>query len=576
MTPWQVLVDMIEEQEVEMVFGLGDNYINMLAGEKSDMLAVNVRHESSAPFMAMAYSRLSGNVGVCSGSQGPGTANLIPGTLEAHSGHTPLVMPCHSSPLSTSGRGEFQECDQVGMMEPVTKWSARVTDSGRLPWYVQRAFRNAIAGSPGPVYLDLPDDVMGEGPLRTESRDNGEELSTPGDHDKATRSRMQADEKSVQKTLEMLIEADRPLVIFGNGAVFSRAFAAAEKLIDDLKLPFLTTPGGRGLIPESHPLALGVSGRYRTEPARIYQESADLIFTVGSSNEAFQTGGWQHMPAEADYIQLDIKPEAIGRSWQPDHHLIGDARTVMEQLLDMFEARKKNRSERIAKMEEDRKAVAAEIREEKEKFFDQVQQEKAALSRPLLARQILPHASEIFGQEAILVNENGSQDIWSYFYPYFQVESRLGCIPVAEQTCMGIGVVGAIAASLTEPDRPVLCVAGDGAFQMYMQEMATAVQYEAGCTWLVLNNSGLGWIRAKQQRAGFSQKSTEFTTQPEMARVAENFGCLGLQVEEPDELRPALRSALSANKRGQPALIDCRLEYEPDMSHLDDGKWWQV
>ena len=577
MNSWEILVKMVKEQGVEMVFGLGDSYLNMLA-EEAGLLAVNVRHESAAPFMAMAYSRLSGNIGICSASAGPGTANLVPGVLEAYSGCSPLVIPCHSAAISTSGRGEFQECDQVALMEPITKWSAQIPKAELLPWYFKRSITLALNGVPGPVYLDLPHDVMGAGPLEANPADQGVESSSPEYPENFTRveqQRIAADPTSVEQVFSALIKAEHPVVIFGNGAVLSRAFEESRQFVEEFELPFLTTPGGRGLISEDHPLALGLSGRYRTEPARNYYQKADLLITVGSKNEAFQTGYWQHFPERASFIQLDINPEAVGRNWQPDLALIGDVKTVMQQLLNQLNSQEKSREQQQqSEIKEKRAELRKELVEQKDKFQKKIFSESKT-SRGLLAREIIPVANQVFGSETILVNENGSQDIWSYFYPYYQVESRLGCLPVAEQTCMGMGIVGAIAARLTCPERPVLCIAGDGAFQMYLQEMATAVQYNAGCTWLVLNNQGLGWIRAKQQRAGFSTYSTDFSFQPDLTAAAESFGCLGFKVTEMDQLRPALTSALEANAEGQPVLIDCEIEYNPDMSHLDDGRWWE-
>ncbi|SDL31503.1 thiamine pyrophosphate-binding protein [Halarsenatibacter silvermanii] len=574
MDPWELLIELLKVQEVDTVFGLGDSYVNMLA-DQAGLQAINLRHESSAPFMAMAYSRLTGKAGVISASAGPGTANLTPGMLEALSGCTPIVALCHSAPVATHGRGEFQECDQVKMMEPVSKWSAQVKEAELLPWYLRRAFTKALSGVPGPVYLDLPDDIMGSGPFKGQPENWNLDQELVENQTRVTEARPAAARDDVRQAALTLVKAEKPVAIFGNGAVLARAFEQGKDFVESYGLPFLTTPGGRGLISEDHELALGVSGRYRTKPARKYYEKADLLITIGSSNEAFQTGHWEHFPEDARYIQLDIEPESQGRSWRPDIHLAGDVKEVLSQLLDEHQRLQNENLQMMERLQEKKAEIAEEVSMAKEKFAVQVKEETSELSYPLLAREVVKTADEIFGPEAILVNENGSQDIWSYFYPYFRVQSILGCIPVAEQTCMGMGVTGAIAAHLARPERPVLCITGDGAFQMYMQEMATAVQYEAGCTWLVLNNKGLGWIRAKQQKAGFPTVSTSFQAQPDLAQTAESFGCHGISVKDPDELRPALKSAMEANKKGKPAVVDCKIDHKPDMDHLDDGRWWK-
>ncbi len=191
-------------------------------------------------------------------------------------------------------------------------------------------------------------------------------------------------------------------------------------------------------------------------------------------------------------------------------------------------------------------------------------------SESLRAREVIYKACQTFNDNTILVNENGGQDTWSYSYPYYQVKSILGNIPVAEQTCMGMGVVGAIGAKLTEPDRQVLAICGDGAFQMYLQEMATACQYNLGLTWLVLNNDGLGWIRSKQKSAGLKTDTTAYKSQPDLTKVAQAYCCYAETINKKEEIVPALEAAISANKNDIPVVLNCKIEYWPDMSHLDD------
>ncbi|UCC90130.1 MAG: thiamine pyrophosphate-binding protein, partial [Dehalococcoidia bacterium] len=161
MNAWEAIGNMVRSQGVELVFGLGDTDLLLYAEKVPGLTPIRLRYEGSAPFMAMAYSRLSGKPGVCNGSPGPGVANLVPGVLEAHSGCVPLVVVCPAASQKTAGMGEFQECDQLGMMTPITKWSARVPHTERIPWFINRAFSVAINGQPGPVYLEIPYDVGG-------------------------------------------------------------------------------------------------------------------------------------------------------------------------------------------------------------------------------------------------------------------------------------------------------------------------------------------------------------------------------------------------------------------------------
>lgn len=563
MDPWKVIVEMFKVQGIEYVFGLGDTFINMYADEIDGIEAINLRHESSTPFMAMAYSRLTGKIGVCSGAPGPGVANLIPGVLEAYSGSIPLVIPCLSASRETKGRGEFQEADQVKMMEPVTKWSAQVPSAERIPWYLKEAFKIAQTGRPGPVYLDIPADVAGSGPLS--KNDDQYDIEYPKAFTEFEPVRPVAAIEKIKKAKNMITNAEKPVIIAGNGVIISRAFNEFATFIEKSKIPFLTTPGGRGIYPENTDLALGVSGRYRSEPGRRYYQMSDLVIIIGSSNEAFQTGWWEHLPDNADIIQLDIDltlPGRAGKAWEPDLFLPGDIKNNLEELNKL-----------LIESEIDKEFIQSRIqtvKDLKSDYFQRVEKDIAAKGENLRAREVIYEACQVFDDNTILVNENGGQDTWSYSYPYYQVKSILGNIPVAEQTCMGMGVVGAIGAKLTRPERPVLAICGDGAFQMYLQEMATACQYNLGLTWLVLNNNGLGWIRSKQKTAGFATETTDFKSQPDLTKVAQAYGCYAKTIKKSEDIVPALKSAISANTNKIPAVLNCEIEYWPNMEHLDD------
>jgi len=556
MYPWEAIARMVAAQGVEMTFGIGDSHLQLYAEKTPGLQAVNVRYEGSAPFMAMAYARLSGRPGVCSASTGPGIANMVPGALEALSGCSPLVMLCHSIDQKTEGMGEFQECDQLGMMRPVTKWAVRVNDIDRLSWYVNRAFALAMNDQPGPVFVEIPYDVGGD-------ITHGIPADVPEpDFSPATRLRSAGDPDMVTRAAKLLIEAERPVIIAGNGAMLSGAGGAFRALAEKLGMPFATSPGGRGIVSENHPLALGLVGMYRNTLAREYLTTADLILTVGSRNEAFQTHRWDDLPAGAKLIQVDAVASEIGRNWVPDVGIVGDAKLVLQQLLQEI-----TEHHRVpAGLESPR---VHELTTAKRELVASVDDECATKEYPFAAKRIVHELGNAFGSNTVLVNENGSQDSWSFVYPYYTVGDNSMCVPVAEQTCMGMGVVGAIAAKLTAPDRNVVCVTGDGAFQMYMKELPTAAQYGVGCTWVVLNNSAFGWPGYYQmQTVGWN--ATSFQVQPDFAAVARASGCHGRRVDAVEDIRPALEEALQLNKKGIPVVLD--FPVGQDMSHFDRAR----
>jgi acetolactate synthase-1/2/3 large subunit len=556
MNAWEAIGNMVRAQGVDFVFGLGDTDLLLYAEKVPGLTPITVRYEGSAPFMAMAYARLSGHPGVCSGSTGPGVANLIPGILEAHSGCVPLVAICPAVSRKTVGMGEFQECDQLGMMKPITKWSAQVPRTERIPWFINRAFSVAVNGQPGPVYLEIPHDVGGL--FYHELVEIGEP-----EYVAAKKIRMAADSALIDEAVSLILKSERVVAVAGNGAVYSGASAEFTELIELLGIPFLTTPGGRGIVSEEHPLALGLNGLYRTKVGKEVYADADLIVTVGTRNESFQTHDFMDFPEGAKFIQIDVSPFEIGRNWAPDVGIVGDAKLVLRQLVEAISGKVKQ----LKNLEE--MLRAKEIIKAKKQFEAEVEAECMTEDMPIPAKRIVNEVSRVFGKNTILVSENGSQDCWSYCFPYFKVHDGSECVPVAEQTCMGMGVVGAIAAKLTRPEKNVVCITGDGAFQMYMKELPTAAQYKVGCTWVILNNSALGWAKALQEEIVGWDTAT-FKVQPNFVKWAEACKCHGRRIERPFEIKPVMEEALEVNREGIPAVID--IVTGIDMAHFERAK----
>ena len=552
MNSWEAIVNMLKAEGIDYIFGIGDSGLQLYAEKIEGIKNVNLRYEGSAPFMAMAYARLSGRPGVCTASTGPGTANLLPGVLEAYSGCSPVVIINAANSQRTYGMGEFQESDQIAMMKPITKWSARIPYTDRIPWFVRRAFSIAVNGQPGPVFLEIPYDVSGK--TRWELHDIGSPEYVP-----SKRIRTGGDPQLIKEAAALLMNAKKPVAVSGNGTVQAGAAEEFKRFIELLGIPFLTTPGGRGILPETHPLALGVCGYYRTRVGKEVYSDADLVFTVGTRNESYSTHQWRDFPAGAKFIQVDIEPFEIGKNWLPDVGIVGDAGLVLSQLTEAVKAEAGTGKDfrEISRVQEIMKA--------REAFEKEVEAECMVETMPIPAKRAIYETSQVFGGDTILVSENGSQDTWSYCWPYFKVQDGSECVPVAEQTCMGMGVVGAIAAKLTKPEKNVICITGDGAFQMYMKELPTAAQYKAGCTWLVLNNSAFGWVKHHQMTA-VGWDTVTFQVQPDLVKYAETCQCFGRRVEKASEIKPALEAALKANKEGKPAVVDLAVGLE--MEHF--------
>jgi acetolactate synthase-1/2/3 large subunit len=498
---------------------------------------VLVREESAGPFMAMGYARMTGRPAVCYAPAGPGVANLVPGIQEAHSACLPVVAIGCSSKRANAGMGAFQEVDQVAILKPVTKWSERVTEPERISWIMRRAFSLATNGRPGPVYIDVPRDVGAqeakahpyipvEYPLRT--------LPDP---------------RKVKEAAALLMKAKRPVLVAGGGAASSQAFDEVRKFVELLNLPLMTTPCGRGILSEEHPLAFGQVGLYFSEIGEKVYGEADLLMTLGSRNEDFQSGEQRFFPKGAKYIQVDLDPEEMGRNWIPQVPLVGDIRLVLQALIRELQrgGMKKGRpNPRMARLLKAKEAYIARV--DRECLEDK--------SVPIKTKRVVREVNEVFGKDAILVNENGSQDLWSYFWPYHRVRAANSCVAPGEQTCMGGGCSAAIGAKLAMPQRDVICTTGDGAFQMFMKELATAAQFRAPVAYVVLNNFSLGWIKWGQRNRRSRFISTDYQVQPDFVKIAEANQCYGEKVEKPQEIRPALQRALEATRAGAPAVLE--------------------
>ena len=534
MTGWEAVVSALKAEGIKFVYGLPSSPADLYDAlyDEPEIEAVMVRHEAAGGFMAMAEALATGSPAVCFASEGPGVAHLAAPLLESLAACAPVIALSPGVDRRKDGKGAFQETDQVGLLKPVTKWAVSVTNPEKIPWVIHRAFSLATNGQPGPVYIEIPRNV-------------GRAKVEIPDYVPAKRNlRSMGDPKLIAEAAELVAQAERPVIVAGGGARRSGAHEEVQTLAELLGAPIMTTPSGRGIVPEDHPLAFGQVGIYRNRLGIDTYESADLLITVGSRNEEFQTGSWTHKAEDAKLIQIDIETFELSRNWIPDVAVLGDAKLVLAALLEELEPQPQwaeRKAANAAKKRELEQAVEAEC------LTDEV---------PIRSKRVVYEINQVFGRETIMVHENGSQDLWSYYSPYYKVLTKNGDIAPGEQTCMGMGVMGAVGVKLAKPNMNVVCVTGDGAFQMYNQDVPTAVQYKAPVTWVILNSFSLGWPKRGQTDLGGRYIATDFKVQPDFVLMAQAYKCYGERVERPEDLRGALTRALEANKQGQPAIID--------------------
>lgn len=548
-TAWRAVAEALEAEGVRHIFGLPGNPKHLVydIDEHTDIDFVLVRDEKSAVSCAYAYARLKRQPGVVFSNPGPGITTLVTGLLEATSGSLPVVAIVNGVVEAHNGMGAFQELDAVALMRPVTKWAVRVTDPSRVPWVIERAFAVAMNGRPGAVFIEIPSD-LGDVPVDMPAY-------RPGYRRHLTRP----DPQAVAKAADALARARRPLIWCGSGAVFSGAAPAVAALADRVGMAVMTTPGGRGIYPEDGPLALGQTGLYFTAPGKAWFDEADLVLSVGTRLEAFSTNSWQFWPQDATFIQLDIDPETIGMNKRPDIALVGDAALTLADLAaalpQIDEAGRQERVDAIAVLQAG--------------YAPRLEAAAHDDAMPIHVPRVLDAVNRIFGRDTILMKENGGADLWCYYWPHYRVLDVDDCVPMAEQTAMSMGVIGAIGAKIARPDKKIVCFTGDGAMQMSLAELAMAAERRCGVTWVVLNNGAFGWVQYNQVLGQKPIVATGFGVVSDFAEIARAQSCLGIKVEDPAEIDEALRAALAANERGVPALVDVIIEPHHYHEHFE-------
>lgn len=539
---WNLVVAGLINEGVTRVFGLPGDPKHLYdalsqSTHPSTPRVVGVRYETSGAFMAMAHARVSGEMAVCFGCPGPGIANLVPGVLEAYSGCTPMLILGVRASRQTDGMGAFQETDHIGMMRPITKWATTVEVPEKIAWTLRRAAHIARTGKPGPVYVELPADVAFS-PITSLEYVSAPAVDPPT-----------ANPVAIVQAADLIARAKRPLLIVGGGAYLSGAGSAISALSSMFGIAIQTTPAGRGTVAETHPLFVGLTGLYRTTvPRRIFEE-ADLIITAGSRMEEFQ-GGFLPKPANPKIIQIDIDPYELGRNWYPDVAIQADCHAAIAAIHAELLGRG------LAPVEPWRSDVIAARENSIANASSEVAAELARDQFPISGKSVVHMINDVFGHNTILVKENGGQDLWAYYWPYYQVLDEACCVAPAEQTAMGYGVIGAMAVKLARPDRYVVNTTGDGAFQMSIHELGTAAQVGAAVTWVVLDDGAFGWVQWIQRRElGGRIVATDFDPTIDIVGVAKACGCSSERLERAGDLRAALERARAANDAGKPHVL---------------------
>jgi thiamine pyrophosphate-dependent acetolactate synthase large subunit-like protein len=516
-----LVVKSLKDEGVDTVFYLTGGPMVDVASRCIEIgfRSVDVRHEQAAAMAAHAYSRVLGKPGVCFAASGPGATNLITGVGNAFLDAVPVVALGGASALSQAGMGAFQEMDQVGMFKPITKWSERVMDVRRVPEIINKAFRVATSGQPGPVYIDLPGDV-----LYREVDEN--QVSFP----KMPHSvpRVSGDPDLVKKAIALLKDAKRPVIVTGTGILWSRAMEELKQFVELSGIPFYTTPQGRGVIEEDHKLSfLGARNQAWKE--------ADVVLFIGTRLNFIVGFGLPPRFAEGvKVIQVDISDEEIGRNRPVDVGIIGDAKMVLQQLIkegrDAFHGRKEL-------------AWVDTLRGYDKRATEKSQALLNTDQTPIHPLRLCKEVRDFMDRDAIIVVDG--HEILNFARQSVPTNAPGHRVNAGPNGCMGVAVPFGLGAKVAKPNTQVIVLSGDGSFGMNGMEIDTMIRHNIPAI-IVISNNG-GWAGAGVMTAGRDLGYSRYD------KMAEVFGAHGEFVERAQDIRPALERAV---KSGKPAVVN--------------------
>ena len=531
----KLFVKALQEEGVDTIFGYPGGTVTDLFDElyKQDEIEVVLpRHEQGLLHEAEGYAKSTGKVGVCLVTSGPGATNIMTGLADAHYDNIPLVCFTGQVPLSLIGNDAFQEVDIVGMTRSITKYGVTVRDRKDLGKIIKMAFHIASTGKPGPVLIDLPKDIQ--------------TASGPAEYPESVQIRGYKPNESVhigqlKKAYKLLKSAKKPLILAGGGVNIAKANDLMKEFAEKMNVPVVTTIMGKGAIPTTHPLYIGNTGMHGKYACNKAVSECDVLFSIGTRFNDRITGDLNEFAPKAKIVHIDVDTASISRNVVVDVPIVSDAKLALEKLLEWAEP----------------KDTAAW--QEKIKAWDEKNPLEMRRDRGMTPQMIMERINNTF-DEAIFVTDVGQNQMWAT--QYLDIDEKRQMITSGGLGTMGFGFPAAIGAKIGNRDKEVVCVTGDGGFQMNIQEMATAIVQGTPVIICLLNNQYLGMVRQMQQLfygkrysavclrkrrscpancKGPNEACPPYT--PDFIALAKSYGAHGIRVEKEEDIQAALDEA---------------------------------
>jgi len=533
----QILCESLVKEGVEVIFGFPGGallpFYDALPNYPQ-LRHILVRHEQGAAHAADSYARVSGKVGVCLATSGPGATNLVTGIANAYLDSAPMVAITGQVARPFIGKDAFQEIDITGITLPITKHNYMVMAAADMSTVVQEAFHIASTGRPGPVLIDIPKDVFIE---EAEFRYR-DKVDLRG-----YKPTLRGHPSQIKKAAKVISEANRPLIIAGRGVLVSGASTELRELAEKAQIPVVNTLLGLGCFPRSHLLSLGMLGMHGLAHVNLALDAADLVIAIGMRFDDRATSKVSTFAPHARVIHIDIDPAEIGKNVKVDVPIVGDVKNVLRALNKVVDS--KNHVEWVSQIQEwEREHPSMAIRD----------------TDSLLPQYIVRQISEITKGDAIIVTGVGQHQMWSA--QYFQYNKPNTLVSAGGLGPMGFELPAAMGAKVGSPDDTVWCIAGDGGFQMTIQELGTIAQENLAVKIAILNNGFLGMVRQWQELFYERRYIATPLSGPDFVKVAEAYGIAAMRVTDKLMVTSAIEKAMAY--RG-PFLIDFQVEPEENV-----------
>lgn len=545
----RALAEMLRLAEVGPMFGMGGfqllPFYDALA--QLGMRHFLINDERCGAFAADAYARVTNRPGVCDGTLGPGATNLVTGLIESLNAGVPIIALAGDTNRAHSWKNMTQECRQTEILRPVVKELMRVEMTSRVPELLRRAFAVATSGRPGPVLLDVPEDVChGEHDFTAEDfAIDPSTLSVPA-------RRIRPDRADVARAAALIAHAERPLLLVGGGIHLSAGYDALLGFAEAQAIPVAHTMSGKGSIACTHPLSVGLFGRY-SRIANELIEASDCLVVVGCKLGEIATKRYVLPPETIPLIHLDIVAEEIGRCRAANVALWGDARAGLEDITEALAD--ETRRARAARAD-----YVAEIPSRMASWRDEAAERLNSEERPIHMARLCTELNDALPAESILVADGGFAGHWTGLL-YDTKSPGRHFIPDRGLASIGYGLPGGIGAALAAPSTPVVAITGDGGFNMMLGELETARRAGIGLTIVVVNNAASGYVKALQHAIFRGRYQSSDLVEMDYAAIARAMGCNGIRIEDPERLGDALQAGLA--ERTRPTVLDVVVTRDP-------------